>query len=144
MSNLKTLSFQGAVVALSLIAFTVSLFLPGVISAEGVTKGYVLLLVGGLGIFQGIFCWLANPLYVVTLLCLQNKNNAGAFLSSVTALLLALLALHYEGSYVSYFDSTGPFGTLGTGFYVWVGAIAILLVVSLVNVWTSKNISEVS
>jgi hypothetical protein len=119
-----------------ILLWTISLALPGVIKNGGSQisePGFIFLMIGWGGLIQGIFSWYANPLAFIAVRALFSNNFQKAVVCSLLSIPLALQALLFQGEQIGYIDSTGPFGVLSYGYYLWVLSLVYLSVLCLVG-----------
>jgi hypothetical protein len=125
------LAVRRAVIAVSLALYAVSLVLPATLgirmmSAGGMDRGYGLLIGGWLGVMQGQFAWLANPVYFLALWFVYRGRWRAIALSAFAAVLaLDTLDLYRTGT----FSDSGPvpFGGVLAGYWVWLASILVVL-----------------
>ncbi len=128
----KHLILRGSMVALSMLLFAVSLALDGFYVDRGSDSAWSpclgLLLIGWMGMFDGIFAWLANPfLLVAWVLMLIPRARFVAPIFAIVAILLALSFLLHEQIMV---DEAGNYAKItgyGTGYWLWVASMAAAL-----------------
>ncbi len=86
-----------------------------------------LLLIGWLGLFYGVFAWVANPLMAAGwLLCWLKKYRAGGALAAMAMLFMLSFLLHStvissEAPTYSRISGYGP------GYWLWIASAATLL-----------------
>jgi hypothetical protein len=101
--------------------------------------GFLLVLIGWIGLFQGIIAWLANPFLLVGWFLLAGRQlraaAACAFAATVCAssFLLCKTILTDEGG--NHSRITG----YGVGYWLWLASAAVLLTASFVGVIGSQN-----
>lgn len=133
-------------VALSVIAFSISLALPAfdtnvkymierwVHEPSKSYRGFDVLILGWGSIFFGNISWLANVGYISALALVMQKAQA-AIPISILAMLISLIPLSHpviekgENGYYFYISN------LNLGYYFWLGAIALICVASLVQIY---------
>lgn len=131
---------QLALVLLSVACFLLSLAMPAFrftpddpwfkfSSANDYWPGILVLLLGWIGIFEGVIAWLANPLWVMALLQIGTHKYRLSTTTSVMAICCAVSAFFIT----QVPNEKRPFYSLGIGFYVWLVSILILVVVSVVG-----------
>ncbi len=129
---MKSFQIQTATVALSVITFIVSItqhvvtvdydIIQSVSSWQCLTLGSVSIFGGG---FLEWLIWLANPLYIISLI-LFIKHYKISMITSVLASFLAVIFFTWEEMNVD--DKGGPvkINHLQPGYYLWASSILIL------------------
>ncbi len=114
-----------------LIAFyVISLFLPS--DTKGSDIGLAALVIGWLGLFQGIFAWYANPLWIFAVNALRDKKYKSAVFFSMSSVVLALqviLMLSMDWK-VNFIDSEYVI-VPGVGYYLWLSVLIATFLTSL-------------
>lgn len=125
--NIKTLNY------IIIITYLISLFMES-FNGNGGVIGIFALIFGGFSIFVGNLlafgAWTANILFLTALLR-KSKIKIRLYLSGI-AVLLGLLAIFVNDLPMHMGSSTSTV-TLGTGFYCWIGSLALLFVKNLVE-----------
>lgn len=123
----------------TLILFVASLFFPAYFGSEGTkdVSGWTAFLFGGFGLLGSFTVgWLANPLALVTVLLMRNKQATVAILAIVFAFLTVLISLtsiYSQNTDLFPLDAGIHVGSLGLGFYIWVSSLVALLLATIVN-----------
>jgi hypothetical protein len=90
-----------------------------------VFKGFEVLILGWLGVFQLTFAWFANPLLVLAMVRLHRRPWAAFFLTSA-GLGLAISSLNFKVTWIDQRYASHASVDLELGFYLWVGSFAVL------------------
>lgn len=119
----------------SLGSFGVSLCLPALLfRAHPAFDGWVLFLMGWLGIVGLNFGWFANLVMLGAWIAFAAQSRFVARILSVVAVLVAADSVRLIGTYVPLDEANvnkAVVSGLGLGFYLWIGAMALLFVASL-------------
>lgn len=97
-----------------------------------VDYGYLILAFGWVATFDGNFAWWGNPLFFIAVIFAISKNRKITLISSLSAFILGLMAflftdrLRNEGGVNDFIVDH-----LGSGYYLWMIAIAILIVTAI-------------
>ena len=84
------------------------------------------LLVGWMGIFYGVFAWLANPLLLLSwILCLRGELRA-ALIISAAAVLFALSFLLHSTIVASEAPTYRAVTGYGVGYWLWLASMLIM------------------
>jgi hypothetical protein len=92
------------------------------------------------GNFMTTFLWLANPVYVLAII-LSGFNKKVSALIGLLAVVLALAFLAVDGIATSE-SGNGPFykiTAIGTGYWLWLAAIVILIFGNAMSYLNYKN-----
>jgi len=89
---------------------------------------FVLLLIGWLGLFEGILAWLANPVLFTAWVFSLTKLRWMTLALSVTAALIALTFLLQPDMPVNEAGHRGPVTALGQGYWIWISSMLLLSV----------------
>ncbi len=93
---------------------------------EAWSASWGLLLIGWMGVFFGVFAWLANPLLVLSwLLCLRGKQGA-ALIVSIAAVLFALSFLLHSTIIASEAPTYRAVTGYGVGYWLWLASMLIM------------------
>ncbi len=121
-------------------AYTLSLFLPSIVEIGGTDQGlgFVILIIGWMGVFIFMFAWLANPLLLTALICIRFKKYTASAVLSLAAFILSLQSYAFHGEPT---EGPGPGNPtyLGIGFYVWVLSIVCILIYSIIKMKKSNT-----
>ena len=100
-----------------------------------IEPGYMILLMGWLGVSVLNFAWIANLTYVITLILVMTNHLKWAYYFSVATLLIGLSGL------LIYFDKANLQVGLYLGFYLWIGSFVLLVICAALNkiFWESLN-----
>lgn len=120
----------------SLLAYLASLYLPA-IHAGGISiAGSQLLFMGWLGIFfNGVYAWIANPLYALAVLLFVFKQDRWAPWCALAALLIGLDSLRLETWRVD--EKPLPIDHLGASFHAWEASFLMLTAGAFVTLYLS-------
>ena len=121
---------------------------------KGDPLGLTLLLIGWIGLFQGEFAWIANPLWIVAMISIAYSEKSfgskpyakgGAWLAlvlSFAALILALTFVFQKNTYCG----KGPAGRLSQiggfspGFILWISSMSTQVLEMTIAIYeTSKD-----
>lgn len=95
-------------------------------------SSWILLTAGWVGIFDGVFAWLANPLIAMAWgFYLARKHRAGAWSAAAATILALSFLMHAQiisSSAPTYSTITG----YGLGYWLWIASAASVLVANLV------------
>lgn len=99
------------------------------VTVRNVLDGWMGLLGGWMGIvFWRTLAWLANPCYVIALICFLRWARGATIIWGSFALLFALLTLElFFRSSLGNLGGNEKLVGLGSGFYFWLASIVILL-----------------
>lgn len=93
----------------------------------------MLLLIGWLGVFEGIVAWLANPaLLLAWIFTLSRKRRVEAVICSLAALGLALSFLSVKEMDRDEAGHHAKIISYGLGYWLWIGSIATAYAGSMV------------
>jgi hypothetical protein len=110
-----------------------SLFLPGILTKTKALHGIYILTNGWMGPFVLEFAWYGNPLYFAAAWFILRDRVKLARASASLAVALALTSL-----FASQWWFNEGYGTdiekLGLGFYVWLSALGLMLLASILKV----------
>ncbi|MGG2041306.1 hypothetical protein [Burkholderia gladioli] len=119
------------VLGASAVGYVLSLLLPAMyFEKEPALSGLALLGQGWFGLLTLNPSWLANPLYLVAAVQLARRRDSRAAAFGGAALACALCSFFTRNWYFNEANAT-PIAGLGIGFYVWLLALAALLLGSL-------------
>jgi hypothetical protein len=119
-------AIQNSIIAISLITFAISLTQTAVITNESESAISYFCIGGFLIGFSEWFIWLANPLYLLSII-LFKKNNKMAILSGVTA--TGLSASFSLWNVIKATNEAGtiiPIKSFEAGYYLWTASISTL------------------
>lgn len=130
-----------AVVCLSILLYIFSLTQPAFSVAQDSTRdewpGYMVLLVGWLGVGQGgQFAYLANILVFLTWIFFY-KNTKGYFFTGIVALLFALSFLLFDSVVVGESGSASSIAGYGIGYWLWLTSISVMSISVTLSRFTS-------
>jgi hypothetical protein len=94
------------------------------------------------GNFMTTFLWLANPLYILAII-LPGFNKKASALIGLLAVVLALAFLAVDSIATSE-SGNGPYykiTAIGSGYWIWLAAIAVLTFGNVMSYMKYKNIS---
>lgn len=99
------------------------------VTVRNVSDGWMVLLGGWMGIvFWWTLAWLANPCYIIALICFLRWARDATIIWGSFALLFALLTLElFSRSSLDNLGGNERLVGLGSGFYFWLASIVILL-----------------
>jgi len=121
------------------VLYAASLFMPAGVWFQDPDRGFEYLLFGWMGLFAGVFCWLANPCALITILLIAAKKYKLAVGFSVIAVLFAGSTLIYSAArFHIAFDAGGTFGTPAIGFYLWLTSLILLSIGTFLYNWKSN------
>lgn len=129
------------VAAFSLLLYLISLALPAFDLEQGDDSYYLGLVVVLFGALSFDPRWLANPLWLIGVLCLLIKFRLAALLTLVTASLLALICFGYVGTSIAR-DSSGTDTTIlqmGSGYYLWLVSMLVPTVFAIYFFYTGRK-----
>ena len=116
-----------AVLALSVLSFGVSLFLPALLfGREKPLYGAQVLAWGWWGALSWDFAWYANIAYAVAVVSCARGRRKAAIAASAVALVLGLTSFLAREWWFNEGNAT-PIAGLGPAFYVWLVSFCILL-----------------
>ena len=113
----------------SILAWVASLVFAALLTRNGPVFGLQLLVGGAFGVLVGQFAWYANPAYFLALYWIVMFKPKQARIASSLSLALALLPLISRRVWLHEGFST-PITGYGIGFMLWLGAIALVCVVT--------------
>lgn len=120
-----------AVLGASVVGYLLSLLLPAMyFDKEPALSGLALLGQGWFGLLTLNPAWLANPLYLFAAVQFARRRDGRAAAFGGAALACALCSFFTKDWYFNEAKAT-PIAGLGIGFYVWLLALAALLLGSL-------------
>lgn len=120
------------------VLWALSLVLPALTAGGRPFTGFELLLQGWEGMSRGVYAWLANPLFIVALVCaLLARDGLGALFGGIAALLGA--SSFFVESALDARMSSVPEVELEIGFHLWMLALAALCLRSLTRLLRSKR-----
>jgi len=114
-------------IALTLLLYLASLALPAFDLEQGDDGYYLGLVVVLFGALSMDPRWLANPLWIIGMVCLWRKRRVAALLTLTAASVLALLCLGYVGTEIAQ-NASGTKTTIlgmGTGYYLWLSSLLV-------------------
>ena len=93
---------------------------------ESWSASWLLLLIGWMGLYVGVFAWLANPLLVLSwMLCLRGKHGA-ALIVSTAAVLFALSFLLHSTIVADEAPTYKAVTGYGVGYWLWLASMLIM------------------
>ena len=93
---------------------------------ESSSASWLLLLVGWMGLFYGVFAWVANPLLVLSwILCLMGELRAASIVSAA-AVLFALSFLLHSTIVASEAPTYKAVTGYGVGYWLWLASMLIM------------------
>jgi hypothetical protein len=93
---------------------------------EAWSASWGLLLIGWMGIYFGVFAWLANPLLVLSwMLCVRGKHGA-ALIVSTAAVLFALSFLLHRTIVADEAPTYKAVTGYGLGYWLWLASMLIM------------------
>jgi hypothetical protein len=111
----------------SVVLYAMSLWMPAMyFEKEAPLHGFSVLAWGWWGLFQLNPAWLANPAYVIALMLFIKREYSGARWVGVSGLVCTLFSYMASQWYFNEAEGT-PIKHLGSAFYVWFFAQAVLL-----------------
>ncbi len=121
----------------------VNLFLPWMLESTtpDATIGVVIFLMWWFLIFSGVLLWLSFPLSLLATDRLLKWKYGKAFIFSLLSLWSWLQTIFVQWKSINMIDSITTLGTLQIGFYVWIGVLALLCILCLINFMINSNTS---
>ncbi len=116
--------------------WAVSLALPSLIAGGRSFTGYELLVDGWQGLSRGVYAWLANPLFVAALAAGWFGRDRVAAVGAAAGLVLGATSARVE-SVLSARMASVPEIELGVGYYLWMTALAALVLQSSLRAFTA-------
>jgi hypothetical protein len=136
-------TFCYVLLALSCVLFVLSLFNECYFFDRAGEKksgsGLLLLLIGWLGVFQGIFAWLANPFLLVGWFLLVGRLPRAAAVCAFAATVCAGSFLLYKTILTDEAGNHSKITGYGMGYWLWLASAVALLAASFVAVIGSRN-----
>jgi hypothetical protein len=136
-------SFCYVLLGLSFVLFVLSLFNecyffehPG---GKNSASGLLLLFIGWLGVFRGIFAWLANPLILVGWFLLVGRLPRAAAVCAFAATACAGSFLLYKTILTDEAGNHSKITGYGLGYWLWLASAVALLAASFVAGIGSRN-----
>ena len=126
-SQVESSMITRIVTALALLLYLASLALPAFDLEQGDDGYYLGLVVVLLGALSADPRWLANPLWIIGLVCLLRRRRLAALLTLAAASVLALLCLTYVGTEIAQ-NASGTKTTIlkmGWGYYLWLSSLLV-------------------
>ena len=128
---------------LSAAFFIGAMFLPAVISSTETDPGYVLLMIGWLGVLGFMFAWLANIFGPLALIFAAFKMYKTGLVLSGIAFIVALQSFTFT---IIPTEGPGPGTTvdyLGIGFYTWELSFLLIFIYCFLKIRNTSNIKSV-
>ena len=119
-------------------AWAASLALPGFTAGGRTYAGYEVLVRGWEGVSRGIYAWLANPLFIAAFVAALVKQHRAAAVLAACALVIGATTFLTEDLLRQRMSGVPPI-TLGSGFYLWLGAILALCGDALIRVLRQRR-----
>lgn len=117
--------------AASGLLYLTSLALPALLFAQHAPlPGYEALAWGWWGLLTGDPAWYANPAYVVTIVLMGMRRFGAALVAAAFAVLVGGSSFLAKAWWFNEGSGT-PIAALGTGFYVWLLALALAALAAL-------------
>ncbi len=124
------------------VLYLVSLCLPGVtitgINGEYTYHGYLILLFGWLGMTEWAFAWFANPIFLFVLFRSRVEKAGIMLFTSIFSLCLGLTAFMLR-TFSNLETGIKEPVQMTTGYYVWLGALALLVLHSFLRFMSKEN-----
>ncbi|MEN3110890.1 hypothetical protein ACFONG_03435 [Uliginosibacterium paludis] len=102
-------------------------------SGNDLWPGFLVLILGWIGVFQGVFAWLSNPLWAIGMLFYAKKRFSRAFQFFVAAFLFALSVYFLKKIAINEGGGEGAIYSMGLGYYTWLASIISILAGSIRN-----------
>lgn len=124
-------SFRTVLVAVSGIVFLASLTQDGFYidraDADAWANCFGLLLVGWLGMFDGVFAWLANPMLVLAWAAIWfPRLRFASLIGALIALLFALSFLLHHDIMANEAGGRAAITGYGWGYWLWIGSMLVM------------------
>jgi hypothetical protein len=105
----------------SVVSYIVSLCVPAFYDAKSPQAwlGLAALISGVFGLFDGLYCWLANPLIVAVWIAALIKRPVLVICGASLGCALCLSFLRHDWIYVDEAGNKAPIVGLGPGFWLW-------------------------
>lgn len=117
--------------AASGLLYLTSLALPALLFAQHTPlPGYEVLAWGWWGLLTGDPAWYANPAYVVTIVLMGMRRFGASLVAAAFAVLVGGSSFLAKAWWFNEGSGT-PIAALGTGFYVWLLALALAALAAL-------------
>jgi hypothetical protein len=127
------------------VLYLVSLCLPGVtitgINGEYTYYGYLILLFGWLAMTEWVFAWFANPIFLFVLFRSRVERAGIMLFASIFSLCLGLMAFTLR-TFSNFETGREEPVQLAIGYYVWLGALALLVLHSFLRFMPKENSSS--
>ena len=91
-------------------------------------SGLVVLMLGWVGIFQGVLAWFANPAWLVAVILLFRSRFKACAAWAFAAICLALTSYFLNAIAADEGGGEIHIQTMGSGFYVWLLSLLVLLI----------------
>jgi len=91
-------------------------------------SGLLVLILGWIGIFQGVVAWFANPAWLVAVILLFGSKFKASAVWAVATICLALTSFFLNAIAANEGGGEIHIQTMGCGFYVWLLSFLVLLI----------------
>jgi hypothetical protein len=109
--------------------YIISLFVPAFYDSKPQAwSGLVALISGAFGLFDGFYCWLANPLIIAVWIAALIKRPLLIAVGGPLACGLCLSFLRHHSIMMDGSGATAPIVALGPGFWLWFLAPLLMVV----------------
>lgn len=116
---------------LSLIAYGASLFNDGYYAESNDPKAWApafgLLLIGWLGLLDGVIAWMANPLLLAGWVMLGYRRKSLATIFAIAALICIVSLQFCQTILVNEAGNRAPITSFGAGYWLWLASALLLL-----------------
>jgi hypothetical protein len=123
--NIGTLVLVGSIL-LFLASLTQDAYYLAGDNPEAWAASWGLLLIGWMGVYFGVFAWLANPLLLLSWMLFLRRKFGAAFVGSAAALLFALSFLLHSTIVASEAPTYEPVTGYGLGYWLWLASMLIM------------------
>src|ERR1700730_4995699 len=118
----------------SVACYIISLFVPAFYDSKPQAwSGLVALISGAFGLFDGFYCWLANPLMAAVWAAALIKRPRLIAVGAPLACVLCLSFLRHHSIIVDGSGVTAPIVGLGPGFWLWFLAPLLMVVYAFLS-----------
>lgn len=130
--------FSSSLYGISVLCFCAALYFPSFSTDTSSSDGLALLITVGFGFFVdpgSSFSWLANPLYIASLIGVINKKeNNLLFMLSLVSFVLAISFLGVKSIIVDAGGRDRLIISYGLGYWMWVSAPFIMIVGQYIDI----------
>ncbi|WP_300671155.1 hypothetical protein [Soonwooa sp.] len=129
-------------VILSVVLFVISLFCPAFfidrVDRDAYSNSFYLLIIGWMGLLGGaiipFLIWLANPLYIFSILLVTSREKAGV-LFALIPVVLAVVFANLDTIITSESGASSRITELGSGYILWLLSFIVLFAASIFNLF---------